>query len=93
MPQPKNAAQKSFVKCLDCTHGIFMQWFQNPIIVYCKIREERTVAQTSRICRDFNPSGNLHPEVIHFDHYEEGQTDPIIKEAKRRVTPQKSETT
>ncbi|MBO4906485.1 MAG: hypothetical protein J5486_05565 [Bacteroidaceae bacterium] len=60
-----------FVRCIDCIHGSFMQWFENPIIAQCDVFKERMVAQSRRLCKDYVPSGKSNPEVTHFDHYED----------------------
>jgi hypothetical protein len=49
-----------------------MQWSNNPIVAYCKIYDERFVAECDRQCKLFQTSSNVNHEVVHFDHYEEG---------------------
>ena len=55
-----------------------MQWFQNPVVAYCRERCERVVAEAPRYCPTFAPSGIQNPEIHHFDHYELNQIDDII---------------
>ena len=74
----KNTSEREFVRCLECRYATFMQWFENPIVAQCSQLEERMVAQSNRICKLYSPSGNQHPEVKHFDSYDEA------KEAERR---------
>lgn len=62
---------EEFIRCIDCIHGTFMQWFENPIIADCNALNERMVAQSRRLCKEFEPSGNSNPEITHYDHYEE----------------------
>ena len=47
-----------------------MRWNENPIIAYCKFYKERFVAECDRQCKCFVASGNLHPDITVFDHYE-----------------------
>lgn len=80
MAKSSSNSEKVFVRCLDCAHGRFMQWFDNPIVVYCREDCQRTVAETRRICHLFKPSGIKEPEITHFDRYEEGQCNFIINQ-------------
>jgi len=66
----KSNNEKKFVQCITCKHGEFMQWFQNPVIAYCHLREEKMVATSRRLCPLYSPSGQQEPEIKHFDHYE-----------------------
>lgn len=77
---------REFVSCLDCANGVFMQWFNNPIIAYCKKREERMVAESLRICPLFKQSLVLEREITHFDDYIEGQVLPIIQATRENTT-------
>ncbi len=61
--------ESSFVKCIDCKHAKFMQWYENPIIAECMLHKERQVALAKRLCSLFAPS-NAEPEVLHFDSYD-----------------------
>ena len=56
------------VRCLDCKHGTYMQWYKNPIICRCEVLEEKTVAESKRVCKDYERR-NSEPEIEHFDHY------------------------
>jgi len=60
----------NFVKCINCRHAKFMQWFENPIIAYCKLFHQRQVAEAKRNCRDFVPSNIKDPEITHYDSYD-----------------------
>ncbi|MBQ9286502.1 MAG: hypothetical protein IJ209_09545 [Bacteroidaceae bacterium] len=57
-----------FVKCIDCTHASFMQWYDNPIIAQCKLHNDRQVACAKRICQSFAPA-TTRPNIEHFDSY------------------------
>lgn len=73
---------KDFVCCMSCSRGIFMQWYENPIIAYCRVKKERMVAESRRICQSFSPTVDANPEIHHFDTYEEGQLSFLIKPKK-----------
>lgn len=47
-----------------------MQWYDNPVIALCHEQDERFVAASRRLCKGFVPSGNSHPDIQHFDHYD-----------------------
>lgn len=74
----------TFINCLECKNGIFMQWFENPIIAYCCDRRERMVAQAPRTCPFFKPSGITDPEIHHFDTYENHQIDALIAQKAKK---------
>lgn len=60
---------KDMVRCIDCKHGTYLQWFQNPVICVCHMRdEERFVAAARRLCFQFE-KGTGNTEVKHLDHY------------------------
>ena len=61
-------SDNAFVKCIDCKHATFMQWYENPVIANCQVHKERQVAQAKRLCQAFAPS-NCEPEIQHFDSY------------------------
>ncbi len=63
------AANDNMVTCLQCKHGRFMQWMKNPIICECRLKNERLVAASRRLCPQFEASGIDRPEVTHYDHY------------------------
>ena len=69
-----------FVCCLECRNGIFMQWFSNPIVAYCRELRERVVAQAPRNCSFFMPSGIENPEIRHFDSYQKRQVEDYLSE-------------
>lgn len=71
---------KDFICCLECKHGIFMQWYQNPIVAYCREFHERMVAQAPRTCPLFKPSGIENLEIHHFDRYEKHQAEDFLAE-------------
>ncbi len=71
--------EKEFVSCVSCARAILMQWFQNPIVAFCKEKQERVVAQSRRVCSDFEPNPDPSPEVRHFDCYDDHQVD-FLKE-------------
>ena len=73
-----NNIEQAPITCLACKNGVFMQWFKNPVVAYCRDREERVVAEAPRYCRAFEPSGNPNPEIHHFDRYELHQIDDLI---------------
>lgn len=72
MASNKYKDNKSIICCAKCIHAKLMQWSNNPIVAYCKIYDERFVAECDRQCKLYQTSGNVNHEVVHFDHYEEG---------------------
>lgn len=81
-----NSTDKNFVCCMKCSHGIFMQWFSNPIVAFCTCKHERMVAESMRICPNFKPSPNPAPEIVHFNSYEEDQILPVIQADRHNST-------
>ncbi len=69
----KNSQEREFVKCLDCRHGSFMQWYENPIVAYCDVFKERSVASSRRLCKMFVPSHVAQPKITHYDSYDEAK--------------------
>ena len=67
----KNKEDKNAKRCFLCKHAILMQWFENPIVAECKIRNERYVAMSDRQCSLFEASNEATPKITHFDHYED----------------------
>ncbi|MBQ7495484.1 MAG: hypothetical protein IJT75_07040 [Bacteroidaceae bacterium] len=71
MAQKNN--ERGFVRCVECKHATYMQWFENPIIAECQVHHERMVGEARRICKSFEPSGVVDVSQIsiqHFDHYD-----------------------
>ncbi|MBP5769808.1 MAG: hypothetical protein J6W75_00395 [Bacteroidaceae bacterium] len=65
-----NNTERKFVRCLDCRHGVFYQYFRNPIVNDCLISGERNVAESRRICSDFSPrTDGQPPQITHYDSY------------------------
>lgn len=65
--------EKGFVRCVECKHATYMQWFENPIIANCNFYHERLVGEARRICKFYEPSGKVDVgqlEIQHFDHYD-----------------------
>lgn len=62
------AVKNEMIRCIDCKNGTYMQWFKNPIICKCAVLEEKMVAESRRICNDFEER-NGEPVIEHFDHY------------------------
>lgn len=60
---------KGMVRCIQCRHGKYMQWFHNPVICQCSIYNEKFVAEAKRICEEYAERTNTNIEVIHYDHY------------------------
>ena len=58
------------IRCRNCSHATFMQWFKNPVIAYCDIREERMVADSPHLCNLFVYRDNSDRKITHYDHYE-----------------------
>lgn len=55
----KQEAEK--VRCIECLHSELMQWDKDPIIAKCPLRLYRQVANTLRICKEFEPAkGEKH---------------------------------
>ncbi len=65
--------ESSFVKCIDCKHAKFMQWYENPIIAECLLHKDRQVALAKRLCPMFTRS-NADPEIQHFDSYDQSSS-------------------
>lgn len=66
------AAKYSMIRCIDCTHGSYMQWFHNPIICYCDAFEEKFVAEARRVCENYDERPtpvDRETGVVHHDHY------------------------
>ena len=64
------ATEIKMVKCLNCKHATYKQWFQNPIIALCELKRSREVAEANRICKEFVERYNK-PTIEHYDEYEE----------------------
>lgn len=62
---------KDFTRCINCANATFMQWMKNPVIAYCRITDERQVAEAKRLCKEFKLS-NKEPQVTHYKSYQEG---------------------
>ncbi len=62
--------QETFVKCINCKWADLMQWMENPIIAQCNIRDERQVAASKRICKEFIERTKEAP-ITHYDRYAE----------------------
>ena len=75
----KNSSDRDFVRCLDCKHATFRQWYENPIVAQCSIFNERMVAQSNRLCKEFAPSRNAHPDIEHFDNYDIAKEEELKK--------------
>lgn len=60
---------KGMVRCIECRHGNYMQWYHNPIICKCAIFDEKFVAEARRLCDDYEERTNAEPEITHYDHY------------------------
>lgn len=56
-------------QCIRCKHGKFMQWMKNPIICECTLTNERFVAESLKVCAQFDPSYNETPHIEHFNQY------------------------
>ena len=59
------------IQCINCKHGRFMQWMNNPIICECMLMQnERFVAEAKKLCPLFELSGIEKPEVTHYESYD-----------------------
>lgn len=61
------------IRCVECKHATYMQWFENPIIAECALLNERMVGEARRNCKLFEPSGISdisQLNIQHFDHYD-----------------------
>lgn len=65
----KNTNKENKIRCIDCAHATYMQWFENPIIAMCNMRNERMVAESEHICGMYQDAGPRKPEIQHFDCY------------------------
>ena len=60
---------REMVRCIDCKHGTYKQWFCNPVICICRVKDdEKFVAASKRICPSYEERAG-EPEITHFDHY------------------------
>lgn len=58
------------VRCIECKHGMLMQWMQNPIICECECLNERFVAESKKLCQLFEARNTTAPpKITHYDHY------------------------
>lgn len=62
--------EKQLVRCIDCVNASCMQWMKNPVVAYCRVGDERQVAESRRYCKEFKAS-NVPPQITHYDHYED----------------------
>ena len=62
--------ERDLVCCLDCANATFMQWMQNPIVAHCTSSDERQVAESRRLCKNFK-ARNTEPQITHYDHYDD----------------------
>ena len=56
------------VKCINCKHATYKQWFQNPIIAMCMLKMSKEVAESNRICKEYAERRG-QAEVEHLDSY------------------------
>ncbi|MBP3567422.1 MAG: hypothetical protein IKA86_05930 [Paraprevotella sp.] len=64
------ANKERMIRCLECKHGRFMQWMNNPIICECAITNERQVAEAYKLCNLFNENYSQEaPSITHYDSY------------------------
>lgn len=63
------AANNELVQCTKCKHATLMQWFNNPIIAQCSVFNDRQVAESRRVCKEFSLDYN-QKDIKHFDCYE-----------------------
>lgn len=63
------APNAPMVQCLNCKHATLMQWFKNPIIAQCAAHNDRQVAESKRICKEFAARTD-EATVTHYDSYE-----------------------
>ena len=61
-------SEQEMVKCINCKHATYKQWFQNPIIAMCLVKMSKEVAESNRICKDYAERIGP-PEVEHLDSY------------------------
>ncbi len=62
------AVKNEMIRCIQCKHGTFMQWFKNPIICKCHVFDEKMVAESKHLCDEYEERSD-EPEIEHFDHY------------------------
>lgn len=60
----------TFVHCMDCKWAELMQWYDNPIIAECHRRNDRQVAATKRICKEF-AERTTEAKITHYDSYDD----------------------
>ncbi len=62
-------AEQTMVNCIKCKHATYKQWFRNPVIAFCAIRNSREVAMSNRICKEYTERMG-EPVIEHLDKYE-----------------------
>lgn len=63
------AENNIFVQCINCKRATFQQWFDNPVIATCNVNNEKQVAATRRICKEFRKRLD-EPQITHHDSYD-----------------------
>ncbi|MCR4922300.1 MAG: hypothetical protein K5945_11440 [Bacteroidaceae bacterium] len=63
------AENSEFVQCLNCKWGTYQQWFENPVIATCSLNNEKQVAATRRICKEYRERLG-EPQILHHDSYD-----------------------
>ncbi len=67
----KRSNERLAVKCINCRHATFKQWFQNPVIAFCQLQGgETAVAEIRRSCYLFQPA-TATPVIEHLSSYDE----------------------
>ncbi len=62
------ASVQEMVKCINCKHATYKQWFQNPVIATCMLKMSKEVAESKRICKEY--AERMGPPVVeHLDSY------------------------
>lgn len=63
--------QRELIRCVDCKYAQLMQWWDNPVIAQCTLRDEREVAMSRRLCASYEPS-NKPKNIQHLTSYGHG---------------------
>lgn len=59
---------KHVCRCIDCKHSDLMQWFNNPVIAFCRVRKERLVARALIVCRAYVKDKQIK-KIKQYDKY------------------------
>jgi len=62
------ASTQTMVKCINCKYATYKQWFENPVIAFCHLKNSREVAESNRSCKEYIQRTSA-AEIEHLDSY------------------------